>query len=157
MATEAGEYIVGAWLQHFRHCSFITYNARIPGGKLSGLNELDVVGLNLTDRRAYLCESTAHISGMTAPAVAKVAGKHLIQRKYAAVMLDGFDVSYQVWSPKVSPAGVKTLGMIEGLECVLNEEYAKRVAELRLWAKNHKHDTGNPVTRTLQILEALKV
>lgn len=90
MPTEAGEYIVGAYLQHIRKCGVILYNVRPPGGKLAGLRELDVVGLNLPEQKAFLCEVTTHLYGMRPQMLKKMPAKHEQQRKYAAEHLGGF-------------------------------------------------------------------
>jgi hypothetical protein len=155
MATEAGEFIVGAYLQHFCNCAVVLYNSRIPGGGLKGLPELDVIGLNLKDRTAYLCEVTTHLHGMRPQAVKKCATKHQQQRRYAESMLEGYTTHYELWSPKVFPAQMAELKKV-GLELVVNGEFKKRVDQLRALAKKIKHDTGNPFMRTIQILEQLK-
>jgi hypothetical protein len=80
--TEAGEYIVGAYLQHFHDCDIVVYNERQKGGKLAGLSELDVVGLNLVKQEAFLCEVTTHILGMLIKDVAYTIDK--VKRKYKA-------------------------------------------------------------------------
>lgn len=46
MATEMGEYLVGAYLKLVEGCDFVDYNVRVPGGGMAGLNELDVVGIH---------------------------------------------------------------------------------------------------------------
>jgi hypothetical protein len=154
MATEAGEYIVGAYLQHFRDCSVIVFNSRMPGGGLPGLPELDVIGLNLKQQEAYLCEVTTHLHGMRPQAVKKCASKYQQQQKYAKSMLADFKTHFELWSPKVFPAQVVELEKV-GLELVVNGEFKERVDQLRALAKTIKHDTGNPFMRTLQILEQL--
>src|SRR5436305_1839848 len=102
MATEAGEFIVGAYLQHICECGIILYNMRPPGGKLAGLNELDVIGLNLPDRKAFLCEVTTHLHGMRPQMLLKMPAKHEQQKRYAAAHLEGFAVRYMLWSPIVT-------------------------------------------------------
>ena len=64
MKTEMGEYLVGAYLRIIKGCDFIDYNVRRPGGGMSGLDELDVIGLDFKDRTAYLCEVTTHLDGL---------------------------------------------------------------------------------------------
>ena len=156
MATEAGEFIVGACVQHCFDCSIILYNVRVPGGGLEGLQELDVVGLNLKDRRAYLCEVTTHLHGMRPQVVTRIIKKHEQQCKYASLMLEGFTSRCMRWSPLVFPAQVKQLEAVRGLELVVNHDFKKHVDKLRAIAKKTKHDLGNPFMRTLQILEHLK-
>ena len=64
MKTEMGEYLVGAYLKLIKNCDFVEYNVRRPGGKLAGLNELDVMGLDFKNKTAYLCEVTTHLDGL---------------------------------------------------------------------------------------------
>jgi hypothetical protein len=156
MSTEAGEYIVGAYLQLRCDCLFITYNARLPGGGVEGLNELDVVGINPTSRIAYLCEVTTHLHGMRPKTAQKQVLKHKRQRVYAERMLAGFSIRYQLWCPRVARAELKILQAVDGLELIVNKDYTARIEELRALARKSKYDTGNPVFRVMQILEQLR-
>lgn len=161
MPAEAGEYIVGAYLQHIKCCDVVQYNVRPPGGGLPGLSELDVIGLNLRDKQAYLCEVTTHISGLLYgtydKTIQKVMDKHKAQKTYAAERLDGFVPKFMFWSPVV-PKGPLTeqLRQIEGLHVVINEDFTAAVEKLREIASKTTHATGNPFIRTLQILEHLR-
>lgn len=87
---------VGAYLQHRYDCGIILYNVRPPGGKLAGLNELDVIGLNLPAKQAFLCEVTTHLHGMRPQMVVKMPEKHRQQKLYANAHLQGFAVRYQI-------------------------------------------------------------
>lgn len=161
MPTESGEYIVGAYLQHFQDCDIVLYNERQKGGKLAGLSELDVVGLNLPKRTAFLCEVTTHILGMlivdVPTTLAKVQKKHAVQKAYADARLKDFSVRYMLWSPVVSSKKLlAALRCIDGLEVIVNGDYKRRVEELRRVAAEQTHDMGNPFMRTLQILEHLR-
>ncbi len=61
------------------------------------------------------------------------------------------------WSPVV-PVGFITeeLKKIDTLECIINNEYSKKIDILKEIAKKATHDVGNPFFRVLQILEHLK-
>jgi hypothetical protein len=163
MMTDVGEYIVGAYLKLEQHCDVVDYNVRPPGGGLEGLNELDVVGYDFANHRAYLCEVTTHIRGLLygptqQGTVDRIAKKHKKQREYAQERLKDFaDVRFQFWSPYV-PKGFLTenLSKISGLDLVINEKYSACVEKLRKLARTQKHDAGNPFFRTLQILEAMR-
>lgn len=155
MPTEAGEYIVGAYLQHIHGCGIILYNVRPPGGKLEGLRELDVLGLNLPENKGYLCEVTTHLHGMRPQTLEKMPAKHEQQKKYAAAHLGGFGVRYMLWSPLVTDSQAEALRKI-GFEVVVNGDFTKAVDELKGIAKKTKHDTRNPFMRTLQILAHLR-
>lgn len=159
---EVGELLVGAYLKLCLGCAFVDYNVRPPGGGLEGLGELDVVGFDPDSGRAFLCEVTTHIRGLlyvsNAETVERVRKKHNRQRDYAGKHLTAFrDVTFMFWSPVV-PVGYVTEGLskIEGLVLVINQEYAKRVAELRRLARSTSHDAGNDFFRALQILEHLR-
>ena len=162
MSTEMGEYAVGAYLKIVNGCDFVDYNVRRPGGGLSGLEELDVIGLDFRKKVAYLCEVTNHITGLlyvnNATTVYKVKKKYENLQRYAKDYLKDFPTSYfMFWSPVV-PRGYITqeLQKIKGLELVINEEYTTRINELRNKAREMANDTGNPFFRVLQILERLR-
>ena len=162
MATEMGEYVVGAYLKLVGKCDFVDYNVRPPGGGLEGLRELDVVGLSFNSETAYLCEVTTHIGGLliqnNRQTVQRVKEKYQRQQEYAEKYLQYFkNRHFMFWSPVV-PKGYLTdnLPEIKGLELVLNSEYRKRVCKLRKKARSQKQDTGNPFFRSLQILEHLR-
>jgi hypothetical protein len=161
--TEAGEHLIGAYLKMILGCQFIDYNVRTPGGGQDGLRELDVVGFDFANKTAYLCEVTTHILGAlygsSADETAKrIIKKHEFQRSYAKQYLTEFTtVRFQFWSP-YAPVGkiTKALKAVPSLELIMNETYTARVNELRTMARETSHDTGNPVFRTLQILEHLR-
>ena len=163
MKTEMGEYIVGAYLKLELDCHFVDYNVRSSSGGLAGLSELDVVGLNFTNKTAYICEVTTHIQGLlygsgNKETIEKIRSKHQRQIDYANQYLTDFPKKhFMFWSPVV-PKGLltKALGEIETLELVINETYTECVDALRKRAKETTHDIGNPFFRTLQILEHLR-
>jgi hypothetical protein len=76
---------------------------RAPTGRrLAGLRELDVVGLNLRQKKAFLCEETTHLHGLRPQMLLKMPAMHADQKKYAAGHLGGFNIRYMVWSPRVT-------------------------------------------------------
>jgi hypothetical protein len=162
MATDIGEYIVGAYLKIIVGCDVIDYNVRVPGGGLEGLNELDVIGLNFKEQIAYICEVTTHLRGTlyqdNLRTVERIRKKHERQRSYAEKYLTLFPTRhYMFWSPYV-PEGYITneLGKITGLDLIINKIYTARIEELRNQARHSTHDTGNLFFRILQILEHLR-
>jgi hypothetical protein len=162
MKTDIGEYIVGAYLKIIKGCDFVDYNVRPSGGGLEGLNEIDVLGLDLKNKVAYLCEVTTHIRGVLykdyQTTFEKLKNKYEKQKKYASLNLKDFhEKRYMFWSPVV-PRGKLTerLKTIDGFELIINEEYSQCINELKEEAKKLTHDTGNPFFRVLQILENLR-
>ncbi len=158
MNTQMGEYLVGAYLKVIEGCDFIDYNVRVPGGGLGGLDELDVIGFNFKDGVAFLCEVTTHLHGIlyndNKTTVRRIGSKFEKQRRYARERLHHLaEHRFMLWSPVV-PKGYLTenLPRIEGLELIINEEYAQRIAQLQTHARTSTHDVGNPAFRLLQIL-----
>ena len=162
MATEVGEYLVGAYLKLKIGCDVVDYNVRRPGGGLAGLEELDVIGFHFASSTVYLCEVMTHIRGLlyksNKDTVKRVADKHIKQMNYARSQLAQFEHKvFMFWSPYV-PVGFVTTNLqtISGLELVVNGEYKRRVDELQALARKNRQDTGNPVFRVFQILGALR-
>ena len=163
MATEMGEYLVGAYLKLIEQCHFVDYNVHPPGGKLEGLEELDVIGINFETDTAYLCEVMTHLRGLlygggNEGTIARVKDKFKIQQEYAKRHLSDFNHHvFMFWSPNV-PVGTvdKALAEIRGLQLVINGEYKRRVQQLLDKARVEKQDTGNPVFRVFQILGSLR-
>lgn len=157
MLTDVGEYLVGAHLQLMMECDVVDYNVRPPGGGLQGLEEMDVIGLNLKTNHAFICEVTTHIRGLlykdNRTTVERIKKKHERQKRYGAQYLKNFTCEYMFWSPVV-PVGYVTdeLRKIKDLQLVINGDYKRRVDELTKRAAETTHDARNPVFRVLQIL-----
>jgi hypothetical protein len=163
--TEMGEFLVGAWLKEKLDCDFIQYNARLPQANLEGQGEVDVIGLDLKRKAAYLCEVATHLrrllySGGYERTIEKLQAKFKRDKAYADKMLKDFPTrQYMFWSPVV-PKGKLTVQLKEleneGVELVVNEAYAKRIEELTKMAGEKENNTGNPAFRLLQILEHVR-
>ncbi|MFA5629330.1 MAG: hypothetical protein WC958_03645 [Dehalococcoidales bacterium] len=158
MTTEIGEYMVGACLKLLDEfqCDFVEYNIRRPGGKLAGLKEIDVIGLKLKDKEAYLCEVTTHLGGLlyvnNTNSIKRINDKFNNLRDYAEKYLSEYKPRFMLWSPKVSASVANELEKIDGLELVINGRYTSYIRLLEDEARKGTHDTGNPVFRVLQIL-----
>jgi hypothetical protein len=163
VATEMGEYVVGAYLKLILQCDFVDYNVRPPGGGMKGLGELDVVGLDFTSGTAILCEVTTHLGGLEygkgyEETAKRLRDKYHRQQEYAKESLANFPLKrYMFWSPRV-PEGrlLELLKQIDGLELVVNAKYTECMGALRQEARSTMRDIGNPFFRALQILEHLR-
>jgi hypothetical protein len=162
MPTEMGEYLVGAYLKVVLKCSVVDYNARPRGGGLEGLGELDVIGFDFADRKAYLCEVTTHLDGLLIggsgqSTIAKLKSKHLRQQEYVKrhLHLPDFAIRYMFWSPVVRRGLVQELEQT-GFELFINRTYSEAMEKLRDSARASTADANNPAFRVLQILEHLR-
>lgn len=162
MYTDIGEYIVGAYLKIIKNCDIVTYNVRTHSGKLDGLYELDVLGINHNLKEIYLCEVTTHLDGLAIgnnqqSTFNKIRAKHLFQQEYASKFYSEFNPKYMFWSPIVSKSlNEKLCKEIPTLEIITNYNYSLRISELKEMAKATTTDYGNIFFRLLQILEHLK-
>jgi hypothetical protein len=160
MATEMGEYLVGAYLKLAFECDVVDYNARPPGGGLKGLGELDLIGFSFGKQTAYLCEVTTHLGGLlirnAESTIIKVRNKHERQRAFAKEYLKNFEHHFMFWSPVVPRGLTKELEKIDGLELRINAHYTEAVNFLRKRAKEGTSASNNPAFRLLQILEHLR-
>jgi hypothetical protein len=155
-----GEYLVGAYLKMVEGCDYVDYNVHLPGEGLKGLGELDVVGFKFDPPAAYICEVVTHILGLLygssrEATVQRIQEKYDRQKEYASERLRQFrsNQHFMLWSPVVHEGYVsEKLSQIEGLELVINEEYAKRIKKLQQLAESASHNEGNPAFRLLQIL-----
>jgi hypothetical protein len=161
MLTDVGEYIVGAYLQLIIGCDVVDYNVRPPGGGLKGLEEIDVIGLDLKKHRAYLCEVTTHIRGVLYKdkhtTVERIKKKYERQKLYGSEYLENFECEYMFWSPVV-PVGYITehLSKLKKLQLIINGDYKRRVNELEKRAAETTHDARNPVFRILQVFAHMR-
>ncbi|MDP3770241.1 MAG: hypothetical protein Q8R40_04890 [bacterium] len=164
MKTEIGEYIVGAWLKIVQKCDFVSYNVRPPTDGREALGELDVIGLDLRNKKVFICEVVTHIHGLgyydLKTTLKKIEEKFLRQQNYAKKFLpEDFEKHYMLWSPIVTPQyekAIKALLENTDLKLIINSEYSKKVDQIQVTIKGNKKDFGNPFVRVLQILEVLK-
>jgi len=162
MTAEMGEYLVGAYLELFEGCEIISYNIRSRDKGIRGMGELDVVGLNLKRKTAFLCEVVTHLRGTMyaggrEETVRKIFNKYENQRKFAKKYLGNFSkIHFQLWSPSVSKIYVDSLGKKRGLELVINQDYSKCINKLRDVAKGSTKNTGIPPIECFKFLSIKK-
>ena len=150
--------------EEIKNCDFTQYDARLAESHLTGLNEVDVIGLELKIKFAYLCEVTTHVRGALYGTYQESIDK--IRMKFERDKISPIRYSKTFlpattcfWS-LVVPEGKLTvlLHELEGkdVELVINEKYAERIEELKKVAREKKNNTGNAAFRLLQILEHVR-
>jgi len=159
---EVGEEIVGTWLRYCQGCDFVDYNV-----KREGPGEVDVVGINLSEMKAYICEVATH----TRRGLGYKKNRKAIQDKlvravdYAEEHLPTVTHHYMFWAPVVrtgaQEAAIKEVGKYlkaekqVDVEFVVNKDYKQRLVELRDKARAMTRNPTHPVMRLLQIEESL--
>lgn len=163
MRTETGEYIVGAYLEYVEKCDLVLYNVRPSAKGRDGQAEFDVVGLKMKDKKAILCEVTTHIRGLLYVNEAKtedrLKAKMWRLKDYAGIYLGEFTREFMFWSPVVKGRYLlDAMGRLreDGVQVIVNEEYANRVQALADEAAKETRLLNNPFMRSLQILTHLR-
>lgn len=157
---EVGEEVVGTWLRYCAKCDFVDYNVSVRDGQ----GEIDVVGINLPERRAYVCEVATHTSGLGYKDVeGTLVGKFERAITYTTKYLTGFAPTYMFWSPLVR-TGAQTRAVDEAskvlvekyrveLSLITNADYFLKLSELRAVAAEATASSPHTVFRLLQIEE----
>jgi len=169
-----GEEITAAYLRTIKMCDFIQLNLQTPDVQ----GETDVIGINLTERKLYVCEVAVHLtSGLRyvrnrqPNTVVKLTEKFTRDIEYATKYFPDYNRHYMLWSPVVKTArdnskenqilfvetirtNIRQKFNIE-IEAVINQQFQDRLLELRTYAGRKTEELKSPVLRFLQIEEYL--
>jgi hypothetical protein len=169
-----GEELVASYLQHFRGCDFIQKNLYTPDVQ----GEIDVVGINLKERKVYICEVAIHlqtglqyVKDKRPNNVGKLTEKLSRDIEYANRYFKDYERHIMLWSPVVKNsreasknnqekdiaqigANIKAKYGVD-IEFVINKKFLHCLHELRGFARTTTEELKCPVLRLLQIEEAL--
>lgn len=169
-----GEQLVSSYLRYIKKCDFIQtnlYTVEVQG-------EIDVVGINLRDRKVYVCEVAIHmttglqyVKDKRPNNVNKLVEKFSRDIDYVRRHLPGYDHHFMLWSPIVKDSQGKPLynqtqhlcdvkkQLLQTrevvLECVVNADFSAALSELRKYASQQTAELKCPLMRLLQIEELL--
>lgn len=167
-----GERLVGDYLRHIKGCDFVDFNVYTK--KTQG--EIDVIGVNLTTKEAFVCEVVTHLTtgilyvkNARPDTSDRLIKKFLKDIQYGSEAFQGYKVSYMLWSPVVRRSDGKPeydqfahLKRVEEevkaktsvtIAFVINEDYVAAVDELRAFAGQETKELKSPLMRFLQIDE----
>lgn len=169
-----GEEITGDYLKIVKGCEFIEYNLYIPDVQ----GEIDVVGIDVKNKRLYVCEVAIHlITGLQyvrnkqPDNVNRFVKKFTKNIDYAERYFGDHEKHFMLWSPIVKNPGpaaknnqlndvIQVREILErkfgcSLELVINEEYRKCLNQIRDFARSETKELKSPVLRLMQIEEKL--
>ncbi len=171
---DPGEQLVGQYLKEIKNCDFVEFNLQTK--KVQG--EIDVVGINSSEKIVYICEVATHLGGLQyvkdnqPDNVRRFVNKFEKDIDYANNNFRGFKKVFMLWTPIIRKPKKETkhnqlrdLKEIEEhfkekydiqLEIIYNEEYYECINQLRKVAKRTTHAMASPIMRFLQIEEKLK-
>lgn len=175
---DPGEELVGEYLKNILGCEFVEYNLQTPDVQ----GEIDVIGIDVDEKRLYVCEVATHLQGMqytrredgkTRPDnIDRFVKKFRKNVRYAEKYFGDYDMKFMIWSPVVrvagSDAGHNPIADLEQvsdvietelgyrIEAVVNESYQQCLEELSAYARRESRELKSPIMRTLQIQEHLE-
>ena len=173
---DPGEHLVGQYLKYIKDCDFVEYNLKT---KLKQ-GEIDVVGINSSQSKVYICEVVTHLTGVglqyvkdkRPDNVGRLTSKFRKDIEYGITNFRDFERIYMLWTPLAKDTGtmaksnpfkdireVKEKIKLElGIDLILfvNEDYMTAVSELRRFASKTSYAMKSPIMRYLQIEETLK-
>jgi hypothetical protein len=169
-----GERVVGDYLRYIKGCDFIDFNVytKLVQG------EIDVIGLNNANKKAYICEVVTHLTtgiqyvnakNSRPDTATRLIRKFIKDIDYGAAAFPDYTVHYMLWSPVVHRSNgksqydqfahlkqigdeIKSKTSIE-IELVTNETYVEAIDALRAFAGHETKELKSPVMRFLQIEE----
>ena len=172
---DPGEHLVGQYLKYINGCDFVEYNLETK----STQGEIDVVGINSSQRKVYICEVATHLTGVgllyvkgkRPDNVGRLTAKFRKDIEYGRTNFKDFERIYMLWTPLAKDTGpkaklnpckdlreVKEKIMAEfaiDLVIIANKDYMKAVSELRRIAAKTSYAMKSPIMRYMQIEENL--
>ena len=168
-----GEEFVGEYLRQIRHCEFVQYNLQTTGEQ----GEIDVIGIDMSQRRLYVCEVAVHlvtglqyVKNKRPDNVARFVTKFGKDIRYARAALPDYEHIFMLCSPILkNMPNAKNNQMADvreihrqvrdefdiDLQLVINEHFQKCIVELREYCRNQTQALTSPIARLLQIEERL--
>lgn len=160
-----GEEFVASYLRHIKGCDFTQqnlYTVDIQG-------EIDVVGVNLKERKVYFCEVAIHLAtGLQYTKdgrpdnVRRITEKIRKDISYARTYFKDYSQHFMFWSPIVKATGVinnqvRDIAEIgENISRELDDKFMDCLSEMRGYAGQETKELKCPVLRILQIEEHLQ-
>lgn len=164
--SNVGEELVGAYLRYIHNCDYIEYNVKYT----DDAGELDVLGIDIKNKKIYLCEVAIHLTtglqynSNKAKNSKRIFEKFLRAKKYADEYFKDYKCNFQLWSPIVKKSQNEALNEttkqlknknIE-LTSIINAQFTEAINRLQAYASEKTSAFNTPAMRTLQILAYLK-
>lgn len=173
MALNGIEEFVGEYLRIIKECDFIKYNEKFTvktedSHKQKGMSEVDVIGINLKDRKIFVCEVSAQMGGIYGNYPEKLNcgnpnNKFAKNQRYIEEHFKDFKIKHMFWCPILTEKQKEKFTLpdkdLDGkelkVELIAGQDFLKKVDELAARLETCKKDYASPVIRFLQVLAHL--
>lgn len=169
-----GEEITGDYLKIVKGCEFIEYNLYTPDVQ----GEIDVVGIDIKNKRLYVCEVAIHlvtglqyVKNKRPDNVDRFVKKFTKNIQYAEKYFGDYEKHFMLCSPIVKIPGpgakhnqlndvTKIREILEeefgySLELIINQEYKKCLDQIHAFTMRETKELKSPVLRLMQIEDKL--
>ncbi len=168
-----GEELVASYLRHIKGCDFTQQNLYTVDTQ----GEIDVVGVNLKERKVYFCEVAIHLAtGLQYTKdgrpdnVRRLTEKIRKDISYARTYFKDYSQHFMFWSPIVKATGninnqsrdIAEIGenisreLNVNVEFIINRKFMDCLIEMHNYAGRETKELKCPVLRLLQIEEHLR-
>ena len=173
MIMNIGEELVADYLRYIKKCEFVEKNLYTEDVQ----GEIDVVGIDLKTKTVYLCEVAIHlITGLQYTLDKKPNNVNKLTEKFSKDIeyarkyfpqTSGYKYHFMLWSPIVKDTSDKAKynqfndvkqvqenifnNYTEHIEAVINEDFLKRLDELKEYAITETKEIKSAVVRLYQI------
>ncbi len=176
MSANGIEEFVGQYLTFVKNCDFVKYNepyiAKIKcEEKRKNMGEADVIGININDKKLYICEVTAELQGMGDTNFQKYKkyedddenkskNKFEKNKNVYSDKFKGFTVEYMLWFP-FSPSKAR-MSILEkdlneqGITAYYEESFFKAIEELKTKLSKKTENLSSPFARFFQVYGRLQ-
>ena len=179
MSVNIGEQLVSSYLKYILKCDFTQTNVYTTRNKIGSQGEIDVLGVDLLDKKIYVCEVAIHLAtGLLytkdgkANNVNKLIEKFTRDIAYANQNFPDFTKIFMLWSPIIKnqkgkeennqlghvKKAVDAIAETHGttIEIIANQEFSDCIQKLREFAAKRTEELACPILRTMQLEEHLK-
>lgn len=172
MALNGIEEFVGEYLKIIERCDFIKYNEKFTvktedKHKQKGMSEIDVIGIRLSDKTIFACEVSAQMNGIFGTYPQKLDKKNpnnkfAKNQRYIEEYFKDFaptTIRHMFWCPILKEKQKEKFTLPTKdftVELIAEQDFLKKIEELKNFLSKQKCDYSSPITRFLQILAHLE-
>lgn len=170
MSANGIEEFVGQYLTFVKKCDFVKYNESYIANlecekKQQNMGEVDVIGLNVKDKKLYVCEVTAELQGMGETNFNKytvfgVKNKFEKNKNFFSTHYSDYQIEYMLWFPfapsKERMPILKERLQEQGITAYYEKDFLDEIENLKAKLSENTQNLASPFARFLQIYGRLQ-
>lgn len=177
--SNVGEQLVASYLKHKKFCDFTQTNVNTIHGDDGHQGEIDVIGLDMKNKKIYVCEVAIHLAtgilytkNGKSNNTEKLIAKFTRDISYAKQYFPEYDKEFMLWSPIIKNQKGKEENNQQlqvdsacnhiherygiKIQIISNAKFLEKMNDLRKFASTKTEEMSCPILRVMQIEEYLK-